>query len=73
VLRAAGRNGNAGDDVQLADIQPVGAYGVRFVFSNGHDRGIFPWVFLRELLEKPLVSGRGPCDTNRSNDHNRSG
>ena len=53
VLRAAGRDGNAGDDnLQLADIQPVGAYGVQFVFSDGHDRGIFPWVFLRELLEE---------------------
>ena len=51
VLRAAGGDGHAGDDVQLADIQPVGAYGVQFVFSDGHDRGIFPWGFLRELLE----------------------
>ncbi|MDQ0039498.1 gamma-butyrobetaine hydroxylase-like domain-containing protein [Variovorax boronicumulans] len=52
VLRAAGGDGNAGDDnVQLADIQPVGAYGVQFVFSDGHDRGIFPWGFLRELVE----------------------
>lgn len=51
VLRAAGGDGDAGDDVQLADIRPVGAYGVQFVFSDGHDRGIFPWVFLKELLE----------------------
>jgi DUF971 family protein len=64
VLRAAGGDADAGDDVQLADIQPVGAYGVQladiqpvgaygvqFVFSDGHDRGIFPWGFLRELLE----------------------
>jgi DUF971 family protein len=60
VLRAAGRDGNAGDDVQLADIQPVGAYGVQFVFSDGHDRGIFPWVFLRELLEGRVRSAMTP-------------
>lgn len=52
VLRAAGRDSEAAD-VQLTDIQPVGSYGVQFFFSDGHDRGIFPWVFLRELLEKP--------------------
>ena len=55
VLRAAGGDGNAGD-VQLADIQPVGAYGVQFVFSDGHDRGIFPWIFLRKLLEERVRS-----------------
>lgn len=37
--------------IGLTDIQPVGAYGVQFVFSDGHDRGIFPWRFLRELLD----------------------
>ncbi|MDP9897240.1 DUF971 family protein [Variovorax boronicumulans] len=52
VLRAAGGDGDAGDDVQLADIQPVGTYGVQFVFSDGHDRGIFPWGFLKEVLEE---------------------
>lgn len=38
------------DGIELTDILPVGAYGVQFVFSDGHDRGIFPWVFLRALL-----------------------
>lgn len=36
----------------VTDILPVGAYGVQFVFGDGHDRGIFPWIFLRELLEQ---------------------
>jgi DUF971 family protein len=58
VLRAAGGDGDAGDDVQLADIQPVGAYGVQFVFSDGHDRGMFPWVFLRELLTASAAAER---------------
>ncbi len=52
-LRGSGPSGLAPDAaVKVAGIQPVGAYGVQFVFSDGHDRGIFPWGFLRELLEK---------------------
>ena len=51
-LRATGRDEDAGA-VQLSDMQPVGAYGVQFVFSDGHDRGIFPWIFLKDLLEAP--------------------
>lgn len=39
----------------IADILPVGAYGVQFVFGDGHDRGIFPWVFLRELLDRAAL------------------
>ena len=39
----------------IIDIQPVGAYAVQLVFSDGHERGIFPWAFLRELdREMPL-------------------
>lgn len=36
-------------DVQLVDAQPVGHYALNLVFSDGHDRGIYPWVWLREL------------------------
>jgi len=38
------------DDVQIVDIRSMG-YGVQLVFSDGHDRGIFPWVFLETLDE----------------------
>ncbi|MEJ8851609.1 DUF971 domain-containing protein [Variovorax rhizosphaerae] len=57
-LRAAGRDvatSSSADDIRVTDIQPVGAYGVQFVFSDGHDRGIFPWVFLRDLLERRIA------------------
>jgi DUF971 family protein len=37
------------NDVRLIDIRLVGAYAVQLVFSDGHDRGIYPWVYLREL------------------------
>jgi DUF971 family protein len=36
-------------DIKLTDIHPVGTYGIQLVFSDGHDRGIYPWVFLKTL------------------------
>ncbi|HVK53870.1 MAG TPA: DUF971 domain-containing protein [Burkholderiales bacterium] len=39
-------------EIRITAIQPVGAYGVQFVFSDGHQRGIFPWVFIRDLDEQ---------------------
>ncbi|WP_245726175.1 gamma-butyrobetaine hydroxylase-like domain-containing protein [Pseudomonas jinjuensis] len=35
-------------EVRLRAIQPQG-YGVQPVFSDGHDRGIYPWQYLCEL------------------------
>lgn len=29
--------------------EPIGNYALRLFFSDGHDRGIYPWVYLREL------------------------
>lgn len=37
-------------DVVVTEIQPMG-YGVQLVFSDGHDRGIFPWPYLHALPE----------------------
>lgn len=30
-------------------VEPVGSYALRLFFSDGHDRGIYPWAYLREL------------------------
>jgi len=35
--------------LRLLRIVPVGAYAVQFVFSDGHERGIYPWSYLRAL------------------------
>lgn len=35
-------------DVRIITIKPMG-YGVQFVFSDGHARGLFPWAYLAEL------------------------
>ena len=36
-------------DVTLAGLEPVGNYGVKPAFSDGHDSGIFTWDYLYEL------------------------
>ena len=36
-------------DVTIEAVKPVGNYAVRIVFSDGHDSGIFSWVYLCEL------------------------
>jgi DUF971 family protein len=36
-------------DVELADLEPVGNYAVKPVFSDGHESGIFSWDLLYEL------------------------
>lgn len=36
------------EDVRVARIEAQG-YGVQLVFSDGHERGIYPWDYLRSL------------------------
>jgi DUF971 family protein len=36
-------------NVRIVDIIQVGSYAVQLVFSDGHQRGIFPWAYLRNL------------------------
>ena len=40
-----------GVDIQLANASPVGGYGLQLHFSDGHERGIYPWAYLYELAE----------------------
>ena len=37
------------DDVELLKLELVADAGLRFFFSDGHDRGIFPWPYLFRL------------------------
>jgi DUF971 family protein len=36
-------------DLRVEAVEPVGNYALRLFFSDGHDRGIYPWAYLREL------------------------
>ena len=39
-------------DVEIKEIEPVGSYAVKLVFSDGHDTGLYSWDYLHELGEK---------------------
>jgi DUF971 family protein len=41
----------AAPDLTIVDVRPVGHYAVNLVFSDGHDRGIYPWAYLREIVQ----------------------
>jgi DUF971 family protein len=37
------------ETLTIAAVEPIGAMGVNITFSDGHDRAIYPWPYLREL------------------------
>lgn len=39
----------ASPDLSITNIEPIGNYAVRLAFSDGHDRGIFPWAYLMAI------------------------
>ena len=39
-------------EVNISAIEPVGVYAVKFVFTDGHDTGIYSWEYLHELGRK---------------------
>ena len=38
-------------DVEVEQIEPIGNYALRFVFSDGHDSGLYSWDYLAEIGE----------------------
>jgi DUF971 family protein len=36
-------------NVSIRQLLPVGNYAIRIVFDDGHDSGLFTWVYLAEL------------------------
>jgi DUF971 family protein len=36
-------------EVEITAVEPVGNYGIRPVFSDGHDTGIYTWSYLYKL------------------------
>jgi DUF971 family protein len=41
----------------IAEVRLVGDHALNIVFSDGHDRGIYPWSFLRELAQEARPEG----------------
>jgi DUF971 family protein len=47
--RRAGNPAAPALGIALTLLQPVGEFGLQLGFSDGHDRGIYPWAYLHEL------------------------
>jgi DUF971 family protein len=39
----------AAPEARITFAEPIGGYALRLHFSDGHDRGIFPWSFIRDI------------------------
>lgn len=39
-------------DVGFVRMEPVGNYGAKLIFDDGHDSGIYSWVLLRDFAER---------------------
>ena len=37
------------EPLRIIDVKPVGTYAINLFFSDGHDRGIYPWSLLQAL------------------------
>ncbi|MGY2491046.1 DUF971 domain-containing protein [Cupriavidus sp. CP313] len=47
--RRAGRAPVISPLLRLQAIHPMGEFGLQLVFEDGHDRGVYPWQYLRAL------------------------
>ncbi len=45
-------------EIQVTEVKPVGRYAVNFVWSDGHDSGIYSFTFLRSMCPCPICRGR---------------
>ncbi len=44
----------------IAEVSLVGGHALNIAFSDGHDRGIYPWSYLRELARAPRLETEPP-------------
>jgi len=42
-------------EVAISAVDPVGNYAVRLTFSDGHNTGLFSWIYLRKLGDEREV------------------
>ncbi len=47
-------------EVRATDVKPVGRYALNFVWSDGHDSGIYTYSLLRELCPCQACRGQAP-------------
>ena len=44
-------------EIQVTEVKPVGRYALNFLWSDGHDSGIYSYTFLRETCPCPTCRG----------------
>lgn len=49
--RRAGRPPSGGTGTRLREVRPVSNLGLQLCFSDGHERGIYPWTYLHEMSQ----------------------
>lgn len=50
-LRIVGLEAPVRADITVTGVNLLGGYGLNLSFSDGHDRGIYPWALLKEIEE----------------------
>lgn len=55
VRRLKGKHREPPPRLVITSAREIGTYGVNIVFSDGHDRGIYPWSYLATLAERPQL------------------
>lgn len=53
--RIDGRDHLVPPDLRLMRVVPIGNYAINLTFSDGHDRGVYPWDYLTKLARRPTV------------------
>ncbi|MDQ0503439.1 gamma-butyrobetaine hydroxylase-like domain-containing protein [Xanthobacter agilis] len=59
-LRLAGLDAPVRSDLTLTGVRLLGGYGLNLSFSDGHDRGIYPWGLLKEIGQSLQTAGKTP-------------
>lgn len=55
VRREQGTHRTPPAGLAITNVRGIGSYGVNVAFSDGHDRGIYPWSYLVALVERPRI------------------
>lgn len=58
-------------DVNIANIEPVGHYALKLVFDDGHDSGLFSWNYLYELGQNYDLKWQNYLDRLKQAGHQR--
>lgn len=50
-----GLHHNVDPALRLTKMNLIGRYAVNLGFSDGHDRGVYPWSLLAEIAARPTI------------------